>query len=166
MNKINLLDCTLRDGGYYNAWDFDPQLISTYIKAMAALPIDVVEIGFRSMPGTGGKFKGGNAYCTDEYIRSLDLPEGRFKIAVMVNGSDLLKYSEGLSAGVDRLFVPSENSPVLFNLRGKVELSSVRSSSHDLTLKFNGGSKSYTYIGFYITYSMRGLLHFIIIHFL
>lgn len=112
MKKINLLDCTLRDGGYYNDWDFDPQLISAYIKAMTALPADILEIGFRSMPGAGGKFKGGNAYCTDEYIRSLDLPVGRFEIGVMINGVDLLEYPEGLNAGVDRLFGPSENSPV------------------------------------------------------
>ena len=24
-NKINLLDCTLRDGGYYNNWFFDKE---------------------------------------------------------------------------------------------------------------------------------------------
>ena len=55
MNKIHLLDCTLRDGGYYNAWDFEPRLIKAYVKAMAALPVDIVEIGFRSMPGAGSK---------------------------------------------------------------------------------------------------------------
>ena len=28
LKKINLLDCTLRDGGYYNNWDFSEKLIS------------------------------------------------------------------------------------------------------------------------------------------
>ena len=27
-NKINLLDCTLRDGGYYNNWFFEEELTS------------------------------------------------------------------------------------------------------------------------------------------
>jgi len=30
MTKI--LDCTLRDGGYYTNWDFDRKLVDTYIK--------------------------------------------------------------------------------------------------------------------------------------
>ena len=28
------LDCTLRDGGYYNAWNFDHSLIQDYIFAV------------------------------------------------------------------------------------------------------------------------------------
>ena len=31
-NKINLLDCTLRDGGYYNNWFFTKELINEYLK--------------------------------------------------------------------------------------------------------------------------------------
>ena len=27
MQNIKLLDCTLRDGGYYNRWDFSENLI-------------------------------------------------------------------------------------------------------------------------------------------
>ena len=42
--RINLLDCTLRDGGYYNNWDFDLNLINAYLEAMASLQIDFVEI--------------------------------------------------------------------------------------------------------------------------
>ncbi len=31
---IKLVDCTLRDGGYYNNWDFNPLLIQDYLSAM------------------------------------------------------------------------------------------------------------------------------------
>tara|TARA_Y100000294_G_scaffold11130_1_gene10230 strand:- start:167 stop:391 length:225 start_codon:yes stop_codon:yes gene_type:complete len=31
-NNIKILDCTLRDGGYYNNWDFSKNLISKYLK--------------------------------------------------------------------------------------------------------------------------------------
>ena len=44
--KLRVLDCTLRDGGYYNNWDFDPDLINDYLEAMDSLKIDFVEIGF------------------------------------------------------------------------------------------------------------------------
>ena len=47
MKKINLLDCTLRDGGYYNNWNFPKLLINNYLSAIAETKIDYVEIGFR-----------------------------------------------------------------------------------------------------------------------
>ena len=43
--KINLLDCTLRDGGYYNNWFFKKDLINEYLRVMDLLKIDYVEIG-------------------------------------------------------------------------------------------------------------------------
>jgi isopropylmalate/homocitrate/citramalate synthase len=46
--NIKLLDCTLRDGGYYNAWDFDPKTVQAYLNAMHALPADLVEIDLDS----------------------------------------------------------------------------------------------------------------------
>jgi len=109
---VHLLDCTLRDGGYYNAWDFKQELISGYLKAMVALPVDMVEIGFRMMPDDSGKFKGGCAYCSDDYIRSLNIPDNGMRLAVMVNGSDLLKYPDGVTAAVDCLFGPAPGSPL------------------------------------------------------
>ena len=30
MKNLKLLDCTLRDGGYYNNWNFDRDLINEY----------------------------------------------------------------------------------------------------------------------------------------
>ena len=33
MKKLTLLDCTLRDGGYYNNWDFSKDLVNDYLKA-------------------------------------------------------------------------------------------------------------------------------------
>ena len=46
-NKITLLDCTLRDGGYYNNWNFSASLIENYLSSMSKTKIDYVEIGFR-----------------------------------------------------------------------------------------------------------------------
>ena len=45
--KINLLDCTLRDGGYYNNWFFEKELINEYLRVMSFDKDDYVEIGFR-----------------------------------------------------------------------------------------------------------------------
>ena len=45
-----ILDCTLRDGGYYTNWDFDTKTVDSYIEAMNALPIDYLEVGYRNNP--------------------------------------------------------------------------------------------------------------------
>tara|TARA_B100000809_G_C14871407_1_gene435684 strand:+ start:331 stop:546 length:216 start_codon:yes stop_codon:yes gene_type:complete len=34
-DKVIFLDCTLRDGGYYNAWDFPADVVQTYLAEMA-----------------------------------------------------------------------------------------------------------------------------------
>lgn len=104
-----LLDCTLRDGGYYNHWDFSQELIADYLDAMAAISADFVEIGFRSLDLRG--FKGGTAYSTDAWIRSLPLPEG-LKIGVMVNASEVLGHSDGLVPALRLLFCHAQDSPV------------------------------------------------------
>ena len=48
-----LVDCTLRDGGYYNGWDFSNDLIEEYLQAMALSSVDFVELGFRSLETDG-----------------------------------------------------------------------------------------------------------------
>ena len=47
---MRILDCTLRDGGYYTDWDFNSDIVDTYISAMNMLPIDYLEIGYRNKP--------------------------------------------------------------------------------------------------------------------
>jgi 4-hydroxy 2-oxovalerate aldolase len=95
-----LLDCTLRDGGYYTAWDFPPDLVENYLLAMKAAQVDFVEIGFRGIKNNC--FAGPYAYSTEEHLRTLTIPDG-LTFAVMVNGSDLLGES-GLNAALENLF--------------------------------------------------------------
>ena len=55
---IKILDCTIRDGGYYTNWDFDKTLVDQYIFSTNELPIDYLEVGYRSYPMKGylGKY--------------------------------------------------------------------------------------------------------------
>lgn len=46
MSKINLLDCTLRDGGYINNWEFGKQAIIDITDKMSSTGCEIVEIGF------------------------------------------------------------------------------------------------------------------------
>ena len=104
-----LVDCTLRDGGYHNAWDFDSELINEYLEAMAAISADYVELGFRSLEQ--GTYRGGCAYTTDRFIRHLNVPSS-LRLGVMVNAGELARYPGGVKAALDILFVDAADSPV------------------------------------------------------
>ncbi|WP_028486013.1 aldolase catalytic domain-containing protein [Thiomicrorhabdus chilensis] len=108
--QVKILDCTLRDGGYYTSWDFDSQLVQDYLQAMAALNVGYVEVGFRSLQNSG--FKGAFAYSTDAFLQSLTIPsELNHKIGVMVNGYELSDPPTQRHV-LERLFLPKSESPV------------------------------------------------------
>lgn len=107
--NIHLLDCTLRDGGYHNSWDFSSELIENYLNAMEAISVDFIEIGFRTLD-TGG-YRGGCAYSTDSYIHSLRVPPS-LKLAVMVNAGELVRHPDGVASALAKLFAPAVDSPV------------------------------------------------------
>ena len=46
MNSINLLDCTLRDGGYINNWHFGEKGIADMTEKLCSTNVDIFEIGF------------------------------------------------------------------------------------------------------------------------
>lgn len=46
MATIKLLDCTLRDGGYLNDWEFGYDEIITVFERLVSAGIDIIEIGF------------------------------------------------------------------------------------------------------------------------
>ena len=46
MSNIQILDCTLRDGGYVNDWQFGEKTIKGVVKDLADAKVDIIEIGF------------------------------------------------------------------------------------------------------------------------
>lgn len=46
MGKVNLLDCTLRDGGYINDWQFGERSIRGIIDKLSQTGIEMIETGF------------------------------------------------------------------------------------------------------------------------
>ena len=104
-----VLDCTLRDGGYYVNWDFEPDTVRKYLSALSTAKIDLLEIGFRYLPGN--KFQGAFAYSTDEYLSTLNLPVN-IPVAVMINAAEVIKYQPGETAAIDYLFDEKTKSPI------------------------------------------------------
>lgn len=106
---MKILDCTLRDGGYYNQWNFPREVINDYLLAMASAEIDIVELGLRSL--INNSFKGAAAYTTDDFLNSLAIP-ARLKVAVMINASEIVGTID-LATALERLFpLTSEQSKV------------------------------------------------------
>ena len=60
-NNITLLDCSLRDGGYYNNWDFEENFVALYRDKIKLLPIDYIEIGYRNL--VQKEYRGKYFYC-------------------------------------------------------------------------------------------------------
>ena len=106
---LRILDCTLRDGGYYNNWCFPRELAESYLQAMAAAGVDIVEIGFRNFPQAS--FLGPYAYSTDAFLGTLHLPAG-LTLAVMVDAKAMLGCGLAPAAAVDALFLPRDGSRV------------------------------------------------------
>ncbi len=111
MKTINILDCTLRDGGYYNNWDFPKTLVNEYLKAVSESGIRNVEIGFRSLKEN--KLNGPNFFSTENYINILKIPK-KLNIGVMLNVSDLTNYRSDYKKILNKVFNKSTKSKVKF----------------------------------------------------
>lgn len=79
---MEILDCTLRDGGYYTNWDFSDEVVQAYIQAMNELPINYLEIGYRNNPSS--EYLGRFGYCPLSTLRRIHSSSTK-KIAVMLN---------------------------------------------------------------------------------
>lgn len=108
-----ILDCTFRDGGYYTDWDFNGEIVYAYLVGMNKLPIDYIELGYRSLPTKEyqGKFGYTPIYLLKQ-IRELS----KKKLAVMLNEKstlpvDLVQLTEPVKGLVDmiRLAVDPKN---------------------------------------------------------
>ena len=42
-----ILDCTLRDGGYYTNWEFEDDLVKEMVKCLNFSEVDYIELGYK-----------------------------------------------------------------------------------------------------------------------
>jgi len=99
--EIKLLDCTIRDGGLMNNWDFDKALVKDVFEALAEAGVDYVELGYRAdkrifPPDQSGPWR----YCDEDLLRSV-AHECSTKVSVMcdvgrTNYNDFLPASESI----------------------------------------------------------------------
>lgn len=110
---MNILDCTFRDGGYYTDWDFNADIVRTYLNGMNNLPVDYIELGYRNNPEK--EYLGKFGYCPVYLLKQIRELSNK-KLAVMLNEKstkveDLKNLTEPIKGYVDmiRLAVDPEN---------------------------------------------------------
>ena len=97
---IKILDCTIRDGGYYNKWQFSNKLIGNYIRKINQAKIDFAEVGFRLKKKTTRL--GISAYSSNEYLKNI---KSKYtKICIMVNAADLVVEKKFNKNNFSKLF--------------------------------------------------------------
>lgn len=84
MTKIEILDCTLRDGGYVNQWKFGEEKIKNIFNGLVEAKIDIIEYGYLS--DKGADTNDSTLFKNVEQIRNV-LKEGRGEenIVAMIN---------------------------------------------------------------------------------
>lgn len=105
---MKLLDCTLRDGGYYTNWNFNTEMVRDLVTNLDLAQIDIIELGYKS-PVKGGKFR----KCNDRFIwEVLDYtPPVHSKLAFMIDAKDFIKNQEVDYSLIDDVIHNQSSSP-------------------------------------------------------
>ena len=85
MKDVLLLDCSIRDGGYYTNWDFSKELVESYLKHIEELPIEYLEVGYRSKEKK--YYLGEYFYLPVSTLKNIKQYTKK-KLAVMINAKD------------------------------------------------------------------------------
>ncbi len=91
--NYKILDCTLRDGGYYTNWNFPSSLVEKYLSVMSKLPVDEVEIGYISSNTVDDK--GLFYHLNKQYLRKIkkSLKKNQ-KVCCMINAKEIKNYNQ------------------------------------------------------------------------
>ena len=89
---MEILDCTLRDGGYYTNWDFDFKLVDEYLNAVSELPIKIIEPGYISnIDDDKGPFYHLNKKILSFFKKKINKNQ---KIFVMINLKEIKNFKD------------------------------------------------------------------------
>ena len=84
-NTVKVLDCTIRDGGICNNWQFDKDTVKRVYTTLAQSGIDYMEIGYQTMDGLFDRESVGPwRFCQEDDLRDI-VEEHSMKIATMVD---------------------------------------------------------------------------------
>lgn len=123
MSKITYLDCTFRDGGYYNNWDFSTGMAKEVIEALNKSKVDVIEVGYKSK--NINKFSGLFKYCNESYLDFLNKNDYS-KYAFMIDVKEFVVDGKIDYYSLDNIILDANKSVFTW----------VRLASHHKTLSY------------------------------
>ena len=90
---FKILDCTLRDGGYYTNWNFPSDLVHKYLSVVSKLPIDEIEIGYVSLNQKDNK--GLFYHLNNQYLKKIkNTLRKKQKLCCMVDAKEIKNYNQ------------------------------------------------------------------------
>ena len=112
-----ILDVTLRDGGYVNDWQFLIPNALAIVSTLANGGMPYIEVGYyhplHSSTNGSGHHSGPSAYCQHEYLEAVSRVRGNSKLGVMVHLNEVLPTDYTFLADHDistvRFVVPGSN---------------------------------------------------------
>ena len=104
---MKLLDCTLRDGGYYTNWSFDDDFVKRFIESLDKAGVDIIEMGYKS-PLKGGKYR----KCNDSFIRDI-VGDCKTDLAFMIDVKDFINGEVDVKLLKD-IVKPQDKSPFTY----------------------------------------------------
>jgi 4-hydroxy 2-oxovalerate aldolase len=88
--KIKIIDCTIRDGGHLNKWQFADRLVRSAYFAAQKGGVDYFEIGYKNDPAKSGL--GAYGYCDEEKISALFKCSAGCKLLFMLDAGKYTGY--------------------------------------------------------------------------
>ncbi|GIP22496.1 MULTISPECIES: aldolase catalytic domain-containing protein [Paenibacillus] len=102
-NHCKIVDCTIRDGGLVNNWDFSVEFVQQLYKGLNEAGVDYMEIGYKNSPKllTGADSAGPWRFLNDEFLREVIPQKGTTKLSALVDigrvdENDILPRSESM----------------------------------------------------------------------
>jgi 4-hydroxy 2-oxovalerate aldolase len=85
--EIKLLDCTIRDGGLINNWQFSDELVRRVFEALVRSGVDYMEIGYKSSGKYFSREENGKwKFCYDDDIKKIiDGVDTEMKLSAMAD---------------------------------------------------------------------------------
>ncbi|AJS59696.1 aldolase catalytic domain-containing protein [Paenibacillus sp. IHBB 10380] len=103
VNHSKIVDCTIRDGGLVNNWDFSVEFVQNLYAGLNEAGVDYMEIGYKNSPKllSGAENAGPWRFLNDDFLREVIPQKGKTKLSALVDigrvdESDILNRADSM----------------------------------------------------------------------
>ncbi|HEY2494752.1 MAG TPA: aldolase catalytic domain-containing protein [Paenibacillus sp.] len=103
VNHSKIVDCTIRDGGLVNNWDFSVEFVRNLYAGLNEAGVDYMEIGYKNSPKllSGAENAGPWRFLNDDFLREVIPQKGNTKLSALVDigrvdESDILNRADSM----------------------------------------------------------------------